>query len=202
MTYPVEGDRQESAIQLIRRYWKSRGAPNEHLYLIHRLDKDTSGLLVFAKTSISRQSLRLQFEQHSVVRCYLAVTNGAPVKPKGEIRTFLARNPRGKRSVSRSGKLAITSYEILRANTARNRALVRCRLQTGRTHQIRIHLAHLRAPVVGDVVYGTAAARRMALHAEALGFYHPRTQQPVVFRTSTPPDLLRLMDFEPERSRR
>jgi 23S rRNA pseudouridine1911/1915/1917 synthase len=191
LTYPVENERGESAIQLIRRYWKSQRVRNEHLYLIHRLDKETSGLLVFAKSSLARESLHRQFEEHSIIRCYLAITDRAPERSKGEIRTRLGRNPRGKRAVARFGKLAITRYEVLKSS--RNRTLIRCELVTGRTHQIRIHLAHLGAPVVGDSIYGKGKAQRMALHAEALGFHHPRSHQAIVFRTSLPADLKKLI---------
>ena len=76
LSYPVEGRREEAAIQLVRRYWKMRSDPQEHLYLLHRLDQGTSGLMMFAKTSLARERLQVQFEEHSIVRCYLAVTRG------------------------------------------------------------------------------------------------------------------------------
>src|SRR5262245_27525363 len=127
LSYPVENQKSESAIQLIRRYWKVRGTSDRNLYLIHRLDQDTSGLMIFAKTSLARKSLMDQFQEHAVVRGYIAITNGIPGKKKGELSTYLARNVRGKRSVStRGGTLAITQFEVLRVNAARNRALIRC----------------------------------------------------------------------------
>jgi len=194
ITYPVEGDRKGSAIQLIRKYWRVRGRENDHLYLLHRLDKETSGLLVFAKTSLARESLRKQFERHAVVREYMAVTSGIPPKSKGVIQTFLGRNARGKRGVSQIGKKAQTNFEVLQTNVRWNHSLIRCRLLTGRTHQARIHLAHLGTPIVGDHVYGKGTAPDLALHACTLGFLHPRTGQPLLFTTSLPPRLQRLME--------
>ena len=193
ITYPVEGQAFGSAIQLIRRYWKAQGRKNQHLYLLHRLDKETSGLLLFAKTSLARRSLRAQFEKHSVLRSYLAVTHGLPQKQKGKIWTLLGRNASGKRAVAARGKQAHTSFEVVASDPRKERALVRCRLRTGRTHQVRIHLAHLRTPVLGDAVYGRDNTHRLALHAEALGFYHPRTGRALHFRSSLPAELKLLL---------
>jgi len=193
LSYPLENDRSESAIQLIRRYWKSKSLPHLHLYLIHRLDKDTSGLMVFAKTSLARQSLQRQFEQHSVVRGYAAVCAGIPRKEQGTMKTLLGRDRGGKRTVTTKGRLAITSYFIARSNNEKQRSLIRCFLQTGRTHQVRIHLAHIGTPVLGDSIYGKLPAPRLALHAETLGFIHPRSNSPMLFRSSLPKELAQLL---------
>ena len=191
LSYPVDGSREESAIQLIRRYWKFQNRKHDNLYLLHRLDKETSGLMVFAKTSLARSSLTTQFEEHSVVRGYLAITCGIPERKTGTIKTLLGRNQRGRRSVAFKGKSAVTRYEVLRTSKS-GRALVRCYLHTGRTHQVRIHMNHLRTPVLGDAVYGNERSDRMALHAEVLGFIHPRTRKPLLIRTSLPAELLSL----------
>jgi 23S rRNA pseudouridine1911/1915/1917 synthase len=193
LSYPVEGEREESAIQLIRRFWKVQNNRSAHLYLMHRLDKETSGLIVFTKTSHARDSLRRQFEEHSVVRGYLAITDGIPKQKYGKIQTFLGRNERGKRSVTRLGKSAITHYQVLSFNPEVRRSLVRCYLHTGRTHQVRIHLAHIGTSVVGDPVYGKGNKGRMALHAEVLGFLHPRNKQPLLLRTSLPEGMRELL---------
>jgi 23S rRNA pseudouridine1911/1915/1917 synthase len=193
LSYPLDGDETESVIQLIRRYWKSQNLPHQHLYLIHRLDKDTSGLMVFAKTSLARQSLQRQFEQHSVVRGYAAVCGGIPRRERGTMKTLLGRDRSGKRTVSPKGRLAITSYFVADSNQQKQRALVRCFLQTGRTHQVRIHLAHVGAPVLGDPIYGKTPASRLALHAETLGFIHPRTRAPWLFRSSLPKEIKMLL---------
>ncbi len=193
LSYPIEGRDEESAIRLIRRFWKFQNRKVEQLYLLHRLDKETSGLMIFAKSSLARNSLRQQFEEHSVLRGYLAVTQGIPEKKTGKLKTFLGRDQRGVRVVAQKGKFAITNYEVLFVNPKLGRALVRCYLHTGRTHQVRIHMAHLRAPVVGDAVYGRDRSGRMALHAEVLGFVHPRTRGPLLIRTSLPQELRQLL---------
>lgn len=198
LSYPVEGAQEDSVIRLIRLYWKHLNRAHEHLYLLHRLDKETSGLMVFAKTSLARSSLRKQFEEHSVLRGYLAVVDGIPDRIAGKIQTFLGRDSSGRRAVSRKGKAAITRYEVVSSNPKLHRALVRCYLQTGRTHQVRIHMNHLDIPVIGDPVYGrrmkgTGGAVRMALHAEVLGFIHPRSRIPLLLRSSLPPELRKLL---------
>jgi 23S rRNA pseudouridine1911/1915/1917 synthase len=147
-------------------------------------------LIVFAKSSIARDSLRHQFEHHTIVRAYLAITNGIPRKRSGKIHTYLARDDRGRRVVARKGKEAITHYQVIVCNDSAGRALLRCYLHTGRTHQVRIHLAHIGTPVLGDPVYGRPDDRfRLALHAEALGLRHPRSETPLVIRTSVPPEM-------------
>ena len=186
LSYPVEGRRDEAAIQLIRRYWKARGLGNQNLYLLHRLDEATSGLMIYAKTTLAREALKSQFDEHTVLRSYVAVTWGIPKKGHGEIRTMLGRDVRGRRAVTLRGREALTHFEVLSRNPQRNRSLVRCRLHTGRTHQVRIHLAHLDAPVLGDTLYGTKNHGRLMLHAEALGFHHPRSGRVLVFRTPMP----------------
>lgn len=194
LSYPVEGARDESAIQLIRRYWKVQKNPHKNLYLLHRLDKDTSGLLVFAKTSLARESLLKQFEEHKVVRQYLAVTQGIPRKAKAEIHTKIGRDPRGKRAVAPFGKEAITQYEVSKRNEQKQRAMICCRLKTGRTHQVRIHLGYIGAPIIGDPVYGKDHSfGRLALHAQMLGFVHPRSGIPIVFRIPLPEALKGLL---------
>jgi 23S rRNA pseudouridine1911/1915/1917 synthase len=193
LSYPIEGRDEESAIRLIRRYWKFQNRKQDQLYLLHRLDKETSGVMIFAKSSLGRDSLRRQFEDHSVIRGYLAVTDGIPGEKSGTIKTFLGRNQRGRRAVAHQGKAAITRYQVLLADHKNRRALVRCYLHTGRTHQVRIHMAHLNTPVIGDAVYGNRGSGRMALHAEVLGFIHPRTRTPLVIRTSLPMHLQHLL---------
>lgn len=194
ITYPTPDQREESAIQLIRRYWRSQNVANRNIYLIHRLDKETAGLMVFAKTTLARKILLAQFEQHEVLRGYLAVTRGVPSRKRGEVKTFLGRNRQGIRSVRPSGKFASTQFEILKVARSGQMALVRCRLQTGRTHQVRIHLAHLGAPVIGDPVYGKEhGGKFLALYADLLGFIHPRFHHPIVFRASMPPPMKKLL---------
>lgn len=185
--------------------------------IVHRLDKDTSGILVVAKNDAAHQSLAEQFKSHGqdgrLHRSYLALAWGVPVRPKGVIDVPLSRSMsnRTKISVARgdSGRHAVTHYEVLEAfedaKGAPCASLIRLVLETGRTHQIRVHLAHIRHPILGDSVYGTgfktASARltptaeaaviglkRQALHAKELSFEHPRTGKIVNFSSDLPDD--------------
>jgi 23S rRNA pseudouridine1911/1915/1917 synthase len=184
LSYPLKNDRSTSAIQSIRQIWKFQQRSNQNLYLIHRLDRETSGLMVFAKTTLARRSLTAQFREHSVIRGYMAITDGIPVHSHGTIRTMLGRRITGRRGVTTHGKLSITNYVVRRS--FRSNALVYCSLHTGRTHQVRIHMAHLRTPVIGDPVYGRSKGGRMFLHAHVLGFKHPRSNAPHVYVSSLP----------------
>ena len=162
--------------------------------IVHRLDKDTSGLMVVAKTELALLSLGRQFAAHSVERRYEAVVWGMPATAEGEIDSAIGRSrtDRKKMSVrSVGGKAALTRYRVLRALAGGAFAHVACRLATGRTHQIRVHLASIGHPLVGDPVYGRSAGRRralprdidavaagfprQALDAVHLGFVHPRS---------------------------
>jgi 23S rRNA pseudouridine1911/1915/1917 synthase len=184
LSYPLPDDRGDSAIQLIRRYWKSKNVQNRNLYLLHRLDRDTSGLMIFAKTTLARKLLTVQFNEHSIVRGYMAVTEGTPNPRQGTLQTMLGRKFTGKRGVTDRGKTSKTKYEVVRASS--KRALVYCSLHTGRTHQVRIHMMHLGTPVVGDSIYGKTKGKRLYLHSHTLGFIHPRTHKPQLFLSSIP----------------
>lgn len=178
--------------------------------IVHRLDKDTSGILVAAKTPAAHAGLAAQFAAHGVERAYKAVLWGEPVPPLGSIRTQMGRHPvqRQKMAVLRDGgKIAVTHYRVLRrfGPSPAVASLVECRLETGRTHQIRVHMTHMGHPVVGDPVYGrnTRHARRIfpetktllgafprqALHAYALEFVHPVTHKALKFEADLPSDM-------------
>jgi 23S rRNA pseudouridine1911/1915/1917 synthase len=191
LSYPLKGDRTISAIQLIRKKWKDRQSPNRNLYLIHRLDQDTSGLMVFAKTTLARRSLAQQFHDHSVIRGYISITQGIPNPAQGRISAILGRQFSGRRGVTTKGRHSITDYVVQKSS--RMNALVYCSLHTGRTHQVRIHMAHLGTPVVGDRVYGKTNKNRMMLHAQVLGFHHPRSNRPMVFVSSLPAEFRQAM---------
>ena len=188
--------------------------------IVHRLDKDTSGLLVVAKNDLAHRALAEQFADHGrsgpLEREYLAIVWRAPDPARGTIDAAIARSHanREKMAIVREdkGRRAITHYEIVESfGVGPLASLIRCRLETGRTHQIRVHLAHLRHPLLGDPVYGTAfktkAARlpgdaadalaalgRQALHAALLRFAHPRTGALMRFESALPADLARLHD--------
>jgi 23S rRNA pseudouridine1911/1915/1917 synthase len=175
--------------------------------IVHRIDKDTSGLLVVAKTDAAHEGLARQFAAHSIERAYLAVTAGVPIPAAGTVRGTIARDPRDRKKMAlvpegqshARGKHAITHYKLLE-EFGRDAALVECRLETGRTHQVRVHLASIGHALLGDPVYARTPQRirpllarlgfqRQALHAAVLGFIHPITGEALSFRATTPVDL-------------
>ena len=186
--------------------------------IVHRLDKDTSGLLVAAKTERAMRSLAKQFAAHAVERVYNAVIWGAPRAGEGLVEGNLGRNPfdRKRMAVLRGqGKPARTRYRVLEKFPPEEKAfaaLVECRLETGRTHQIRVHLGHIGHPLVGDSTYGrsrqppraksetekaayeaAAGFPRQALHAGVLGFFHPTRQVKLRFESPWPADFSALV---------
>ena len=180
--------------------------------IVHRLDKDTSGVMVVAKTEQALATLSAAFAARDLDRAYLALVWGLPSPAAGEIEGAIGRDPRDRKRmavVARGGKAALTRYRTLQAWHAAV-SLLECRLATGRTHQIRVHLAANGHPLVGDPVYlrrVPAAARavpegirrilldfpRQALHATRLGVAHPRTGQPLEFTTPPPADMAALL---------
>ncbi len=188
--------------------------------IVHRLDKDTTGLMVVAKTDRAHQSLAAQFADHGrtgpLRRAYLAFAWGAPARPKGTIDEPIDRHPhrRDRLAVRAGGRAAVTHWQVLERFDGKKSekpvaSLIECRLETGRTHQIRVHLAHAGHPLMGDTVYGpgfkTKASRlpaparealeslgRQALHAYLLVIAHPKSDERLEFRSELPADLVRL----------
>lgn len=158
--------------------------------IVHRIDKDTSGLLVIAKNDLTHQGLAGQIKEHSVKREYLALVHGNVVEPGGIIEAPIGRDTGDRQKmavVAKNSKEAVTEYRVL--ERLGGYTLLECRLKTGRTHQIRVHMAYIKHPVVGDPKYGPKKShlglQGQALHARTLGFYHPRTGQWLEF--SVPP---------------
>ena len=166
--------------------------------IVHRLDKDTSGVLVVAKNEAAVAALVAQFSSHTVRKEYLALVWGALKKPSGTVELPVGRHPvhRQKMAVTEKGRAAVTHYETLAAGPLAT--LLRVRIETGRTHQIRVHLAHLGHPVVGDSTYGRArqglpadlSIPRQMLHAHVLEIAHPRDGRPLAFTAPPPADFL------------
>ncbi len=161
--------------------------------IVHRLDKDTSGCLVAAKTDAAHQSLTRQFAGREVMKIYLAITAGKFKKLSGRIEGAIGRHPVDRKKmavlIDGRGRHAITDYRVLRE--VAGGSLVECTLHTGRTHQIRVHLKHLGHPLLGDDVYGRRAAfPRQMLHAWKLGFAHPRHGAPLTFMSPIPADFI------------
>jgi 23S rRNA pseudouridine1911/1915/1917 synthase len=197
----VPYDRKESgtALDLIRDAWRSQGkrATVTPLYTVHRIDKDTSGLVCFAKTKLAERGLHRIFKEHRAERAYLAVAQGR-VSP-GRIESQLIANRgdglRGSTRQGSGGQHAVTDVEVV--EPLAGATLCRVRLRTGRTHQIRIHLAEQGHPLVGETVYIRDLRRRggtplpcprLLLHAATLGFDHPVTGQRLQFAAELPPD--------------
>ncbi|MAU40218.1 MAG: RNA pseudouridine synthase [Kordiimonas sp.] len=191
--------------------------------IVHRIDKDTSGLIIAAKTDQAHASLAKQFAEHSLERAYQALVWGCPIPAEGTIDKNIGRSRHNRLKmtvVSSGGKHAITHYRLLRRlDTARQVSqsrqkldklapvisLVECRLETGRTHQVRVHMDHIGYPLIGDPFYGRKrisvkgfkpklqeqlkAFNRQALHAYVIGFDHPVTQERLIFRSPLPSDM-------------
>ena len=174
--------------------------------IVHRIDKDTSGLLVVAKTDTAHEYLSRQFAAHSVERRYTAIVAGHPAPPAGTIDAPLARSAANRQKMAivgpGKGKRAVTRYATV--TKLQGAARIECRLETGRTHQIRVHLASIGHPLLGDPAYGGTRAglagvlaelgfRRQALHAATLGFVHPLTQEKLSFESALPADIVELI---------
>lgn len=174
--------------------------------IVHRIDKETSGLLVVAKSDAAHEGLARQFADHSLERAYLAITAGQPMPPSGTVRGAIGRSATNRKKMALveegRGKHAVTHYTTLeRLDGA---ALVECRLETGRTHQVRVHLASIGHALVGDPVYGRTPPRirpilqalgfaRQALHAAVLGFIHPVSGTALRFASPAPQDMRELL---------
>ncbi|HTZ36790.1 MAG TPA: RluA family pseudouridine synthase [Stellaceae bacterium] len=179
--------------------------------IVHRLDKDTSGLIVVAKTEAAHRALSRDFAARRIARRYAAIVWGVPLPPEGEIVGNIGRSAADRKKMAvvgaARGKPAVTRYRVVRAFGDRA-ALVECRLLTGRTHQIRVHLAARGHPLIGDPVYGSRAGRavartgelgagiarfpRQALHAGHLGFVHPASGAALAFDSKLPEDMRQL----------
>jgi 23S rRNA pseudouridine1911/1915/1917 synthase len=174
--------------------------------IVHRIDKDTSGLLVVAKTDVAHEGLAKQFAAHSIDRRYLAIVSGVPTAGEGTVDAPVARSSANRKKIAivegGRGKRAVTHWTRLKV--LRDAALVECRLETGRTHQVRVHMTSIRHPLIGDPVYGRAGRahrellnelgfERQALHAAELGFTHPVTKNRLSFASPLPPDMQELL---------
>ncbi|WP_324740021.1 RluA family pseudouridine synthase [Tsuneonella sp. CC-YZS046] len=181
--------------------------------IVHRIDKDTSGLLVAAKSDAAHEGLARQFADHSIERAYLAIVNGVPASAAGTIRGRIGRSATNRKKMAlledgdNRGKHAVTHYKVLESfgHGASGAALVECRLETGRTHQVRVHMSSIGHSLLGDPLYGCANPRlrpvlsglgftRQALHAAVLGFIHPISGETIRFSSEMPSDMRELLE--------
>ncbi|GGC07962.1 pseudouridine synthase [Novosphingobium endophyticum] len=175
--------------------------------IVHRIDKDTSGLLVVAKTDRAHEGLAAQFADHSIERAYMAVVGGYPVPASGTVTGAIARSNTNRKKMAivedGRGKHAVTHYRTIERLTGAS--LVECRLETGRTHQVRVHMSSIGHALLGDPVYGRTPSAlrpilqrhqfcRQALHAAELGFVHPVMEKKVHFVSAIPADMTGLID--------
>lgn len=182
--------------------------------IVHRLDKDTSGLIVVAKNDRSHVALANQFNKHTIERKYLALVWGRPKSTSGIIEKNIGRHPISRKKMSvlenTKGKKAITEYKVIKSlNTSISE--LECQLKTGRTHQIRVHMSYLGHPIIGDSLYGKknrllkltkkisldpdSLISRQALHAKHLGFIHPKTSKKMTFDSKIPNDINNIIKF-------
>ena len=174
--------------------------------IVHRIDKDTSGLIVAAKHDKAHEGLAKQFAAHSIDRRYLALATGRPIPPNGTVNAALGRSSTNRKKMAvvaeGRGKHAITHYRTI--EPLKNATLVECRLETGRTHQVRVHMAHIGHPLIGDPLYGRkrklkqmgpneSEFARQALHAATLGFIHPISGEKMRFESPIPADMQELL---------
>ncbi len=187
--------------------------------IVHRLDKDTSGVMMVCKTDVAHLEMYKQFASHSVNRNYVAVLWGMPTYMSGRIEKNIARNPRSRQEMKvvpdGIGKYAVTNYEVLDVFSGpkfKPLSFVKLKLETGRTHQIRVHMASLGVPILGDQVYGNPSrhitqieneevrelvrsVNRQLLHSKTMEFFHPILKKNMKFTAPVPEDMKRVIEF-------
>ena len=197
LTVPTVMTSKETTCYSILKHYVRQANPRAGIYVVHRLDRETSGLLVFAKTPQLQHYMRDYWRELVTRRTYIAVAEGVIEKSEGQIRTWFTEDKRNavvySSPVDDGGQLAVTNYKVIQSND--NYSLVELHLETGRTNQIRVHLASIGHPVSGDRKYGSGKPSpidRLALHAIELEFIHPVTEQVLHFQTPAPKDFLKL----------
>jgi 23S rRNA pseudouridine1911/1915/1917 synthase len=189
LTVATERERERTAYRLLWDYLGAKqGSKQARPFIVHRLDRETSGLLVFAKSESVKRTLQAQFEARTVERVYRALVEGRPAREQGTLESRLAEDRMLRVRSAERGRVAITHYRVLAAR--RENTLLELRLGTGRRHQIRVQLAESGWPIVGDVTHGgpRSGAGRLCLHATRFGFDHSVTGARVVFESAPPAD--------------
>ena len=201
--HPGVGNEKGTLVSAMLARWPEIGEMNtneKRAGIVHRLDKDTSGLMVIAKNDVARRRLMAQFQARTIQKSYLALLEKMPATQTGRIDAPIGRDPnqRKRMAVVRGGKPAISEYTVIDRNLQDERALVRVTILTGRTHQIRVHMAFIGCPIVGDAVYGFRKQRlklkRHFLHAAELCFDHPQSGERLCFKSPLPVGLQNILD--------
>ncbi len=203
VVHPAAGNREHTLVNALLHHCRGELAGIggvERPGIVHRLDKGTSGCIVVAKTDFAHKALVVQFKSREVKKIYRAVCWGKLARPSGRIETIIGRSERDRKKMSARtsrGRPAVTDYRVLKQFA--DFALVELHIHTGRTHQIRVHMAHIGHPVLGDATYGRAqqtniSVARPLLHAYKLGFTHPRSQKFMEFTAPVPEDMLKVCE--------
>ena len=208
LTVPVKADSKETTVFSILKEYVRKQSHRNTVHVVHRLDRETSGLLVFAKSPELQEYMRTYWRQLVTKRSYVALVEGKLEKNEGKITSWLTEDSRtalvSSSPVDNGGQLAITNYKVLKESALQTDevdlkteySLVELNLETGRTNQIRVHMASIGHPVVGDRKYGhgneSSPIDRLCLHARALEFIHPMTEKKVRFEASTPKEFARI----------
>lgn len=208
VVHPAAGNQEGTVLNALLSRYPSLAeglAVNNRPGIVHRLDKDTSGCLVIAKTPEAQYRLGNAFADRQVSKTYLTIVRGIPQRPMGELETLIGRHPVNRQKmavVERNGKTAITSYRLLGSGSCNDvkLSLLAVKIATGRTHQIRVHMNHLGFPVLGDQVYGGARAKvegveRQLLHAWKIELPHPGDGHKCSFKAEIPEDLRKVLAF-------
>lgn len=202
VVHPAAGNETGTLVNALLARWPQIANiddPDNRMGIVHRLDKDTSGLIVIAKTIDVLHDLMAQFQERTVEKTYLALVEQRPQTDTGRIDAPIGRDPKRRKqmAVMREGRPAVTEFTVIDDDFSEGQALLRVTIQTGRTHQIRVHLAFIGCPVVGDRVYGRRKQRirmkRNFLHATYLCFDHPRTDERLCFDSDLPIGLQEIM---------
>jgi len=198
LVHPSDKSGQHTLVNAVSHYYKQTNQ-NIRVRYIHRLDVDTSGLLVFVKTPFLHSYYDYLLKEKKIRRDYYAIVDGVPKRPTGTIHAKIGkdRHHSSRRRVSPTGDTATTHYRVIDTNSSF--ALLECTLETGRTHQIRVHLQHLGHPIVGDSLYNPKITKRItrhALHAFRITLIHPFTNEPIIIESPMPEDMIRLLKKE------
>jgi 23S rRNA pseudouridine1911/1915/1917 synthase len=190
LTMGTDSERKKTLYAALRAYLNSK-RPSEKIFIVHRLDREASGLLVFAKTDQAKEHLQNQFKDHSAGRIYAAIAEGRVLPEQFTMRSILTENSAFRVYSTKNagaGKPAVTHVRVVKRNA--RTSMLEVRLETGRKHQIRVHLAERGHPIAGDKVYGSRSNSlgRLALHGTQLEFEHPRTKQRLRFDSPCPPN--------------
>lgn len=197
MVHPVREEQDGTLVHALAAHFAQRGE-QVSIHPVHRLDKDTSGAILIAKSSYGHQLADRLLREGGIHREYVAVVSGLLEKQRGTIDAPIGRDPKHptKRRVALGGDAAVTHYEVIKQSSYMS--MVRVWLETGRTHQIRVHFEHIGHPLAGDAMYGGARGllRRQALHASSLTFHHPLLNEKLQCEAPLPADLKRLISAE------